>query len=51
MIEIWDGERWARSGTDSEGRFSFTVTKPAARAGRRRASTPSSSLGACSGTS
>jgi protocatechuate 3,4-dioxygenase alpha subunit len=31
MIEIWDGSRWGRSGTDSEGRFSFTVTKPAAR--------------------
>jgi protocatechuate 3,4-dioxygenase alpha subunit len=33
MIEIWDGERWARSGTDSEGRFSFTVTKPRPRPG------------------
>jgi protocatechuate 3,4-dioxygenase alpha subunit len=33
MIEIWDGERWARSGTDSEGRFNFTVTKPVARDG------------------
>jgi protocatechuate 3,4-dioxygenase, alpha subunit len=33
MIEIWDGERWARSGTDSEGRFSFTVTKPSPRPG------------------
>ena len=33
MIEIWDGTRWARSGTDSEGRFSFTVTKPAPRPG------------------
>jgi protocatechuate 3,4-dioxygenase alpha subunit len=33
MIEIWDGERWARSGTDAEGRFSFTVAKPGARAG------------------
>jgi protocatechuate 3,4-dioxygenase alpha subunit len=31
MIEIWDGERWGRSGTDSEGRFLFTVTKPPAR--------------------
>ncbi|HEY2218614.1 MAG TPA: hypothetical protein VGH35_04700 [Gaiellaceae bacterium] len=31
MIEIWDGSRWGRSGTDSEGRFSFTVTKPAPR--------------------
>jgi protocatechuate 3,4-dioxygenase, alpha subunit len=33
MIEIWDGARWARSGTDSEGRFSFTVTKPGVRPG------------------
>jgi len=33
MIEIWDGSRWARSSTDSEGRFGFTVTKPAAAAG------------------
>ena len=33
MIEIWDGERWARSGTDSEGRFSFTVAKPGPRPG------------------
>ena len=33
MIEIWDGERWARSATDSEGRFSFTVTKPTTRPG------------------
>jgi protocatechuate 3,4-dioxygenase alpha subunit len=31
MIEIWDaaGGRWGRSGTDSDGRFSFAVTKPA----------------------
>ena len=29
MIEIWDGRPLGRSGTDSEGRFSFTVTKPA----------------------
>jgi protocatechuate 3,4-dioxygenase alpha subunit len=33
MIELWDGERWARSGTDSEGRFSFTVAKPSPRPG------------------
>ena len=33
MIEIWDGERWARSGTGAEGRFSFTVAKPSARTG------------------
>jgi protocatechuate 3,4-dioxygenase alpha subunit len=31
MIEIWDaaGGRWGRCGTDSDGRFSFAVTKPA----------------------
>jgi protocatechuate 3,4-dioxygenase, alpha subunit len=30
MVEVWDGVggRWGRSGTDSEGRFSFLVTKP-----------------------
>jgi protocatechuate 3,4-dioxygenase alpha subunit len=30
MIELWDaaGRRWARCGTDADGRFSFTVTKP-----------------------
>ena len=33
MIELFDGARWGRSGTDSEGRFSFTVTKPPARQG------------------
>jgi protocatechuate 3,4-dioxygenase, alpha subunit len=33
MVEIWDGARWGRSGTDSEGRFSFRVTKPASRPG------------------
>jgi len=33
MVEIWDGSRWGRSGTDSEGRFSFTVTKPPPRPG------------------
>jgi len=35
MIEVWDpaGHRWGRSGTDSEGRFSFVVTKPAALPG------------------
>ena len=33
MIELFDGARWGRSGTDSEGRFSFTVTKPRARPG------------------
>jgi protocatechuate 3,4-dioxygenase alpha subunit len=35
MVEVWDGvgKRWGRSGTDSEGRFSFLVTKPAAGAG------------------
>jgi len=33
MVEIWDGSRWGRSGTDSVGGFSFTVTKPSARPG------------------
>ncbi len=35
LIEIWDvaGERWGRSGTDADGRFSFVVTKPSAVAG------------------
>ena len=33
MIELWDGRRWARSATGSEGRFSFTVAKPPARPG------------------
>lgn len=30
MVELWDpvGHRWGRSGTDSEGRFSFVLTKP-----------------------
>lgn len=36
MIELWDpaGHRWARSGTDADGRFSFLVTKPAAQPGQ-----------------
>ena len=35
LIEIWDaaGGRWGRSGTDSDGRFSFVVVKPEALAG------------------
>lgn len=35
MVEIWDpvGRRWARSGTDADGRFSFLVTKPEAQPG------------------
>jgi protocatechuate 3,4-dioxygenase, alpha subunit len=33
MVEIWDGSRWGRCGTDPEGGFSFMVTKPAARPG------------------
>lgn len=35
MVEVWDavGRRWGRSGTDSEGRFWFTVTKPEAAPG------------------
>jgi protocatechuate 3,4-dioxygenase alpha subunit len=28
MIEIWDGRRWGRSGTDAKGTFRFLVTKP-----------------------
>jgi len=36
LIELWDaaGGRWGRSGTDSDGRFSFVVTKPSALAGQ-----------------
>jgi protocatechuate 3,4-dioxygenase alpha subunit len=36
LIEVWDaaGGRWGRSGTDSDGRFSFTVTKPEAFPGQ-----------------
>jgi len=30
-IEVWDGERWGRSGTDAEGSFSFWIAKPPAR--------------------
>ena len=35
MIELWDapGGRWGRSGTDSDGRFSFSVVKPDAPTG------------------
>ena len=33
MIEIWDGRRWGRSGTDAAGTFTFLVTKPEAVAG------------------
>ena len=33
MVEVWDGEHWGRSGTDHEGRFSFTVAKPRPRDG------------------
>jgi protocatechuate 3,4-dioxygenase, alpha subunit len=33
MIEIWDGSRWGRCGTDGAGRFSFGVAKPQARPG------------------
>jgi protocatechuate 3,4-dioxygenase alpha subunit len=35
MIELWDaaGRRWGRCGTDTDGRFSFVVTKPEAAAG------------------
>ena len=36
VIELWDpaGGRWGRSGTDSEGHYSFLVTKPAALPGQ-----------------
>jgi protocatechuate 3,4-dioxygenase alpha subunit len=36
MVEVWDavGRRWGRSGTDSEGRYSFVVAKPDGEAGR-----------------
>jgi protocatechuate 3,4-dioxygenase, alpha subunit len=35
MVEVWDhvGQVWARSGTDSEGRFQFVVAKPSAAGG------------------
>ena len=35
LVEIWDpaGRRWARSGTDGDGRFAFLVTKPEALPG------------------
>jgi protocatechuate 3,4-dioxygenase, alpha subunit len=30
VVEVWDavGERWGRSGTDGQGRFSFVLAKP-----------------------
>ena len=30
MLELYQPEGWARSGTDEDGRFSFTTVKPAA---------------------
>jgi protocatechuate 3,4-dioxygenase alpha subunit len=33
MIEICDGTRWGRSGTDTEGTFTFLLTKPTAVTG------------------
>lgn len=35
MIEAWDaaGRRWGRSGTDTDGQFSFVVAKPPAEDG------------------
>jgi protocatechuate 3,4-dioxygenase alpha subunit len=35
MVEVWDGgaRRFGRSGTDADGRFEFTIAKPAAVAG------------------
>ena len=46
MVEAWDpaGKRWGRSGTDAEGRFSFSSRSPRRCRGRRRGSTSSSSL-------
>jgi protocatechuate 3,4-dioxygenase alpha subunit len=36
MVEAWDpaGKLWGRSGTDSDGRFSFWLTKPGALPGQ-----------------
>ena len=36
MVEAWDpaGTRWGRSGTDSDGRFSFWLTRPEALPGQ-----------------
>jgi protocatechuate 3,4-dioxygenase alpha subunit len=28
LVEVWQGEQWARSRTDEEGRFRFVVRKP-----------------------
>ncbi|HZS25452.1 MAG TPA: hypothetical protein VFA30_10780 [Gaiellaceae bacterium] len=33
VVELWDGERWGRCGTDAEGRFAFSIAKPAPRPG------------------
>ena len=33
MVEIWDGSRWGRSGTDGAGTFAFLLTKPKAVSG------------------
>jgi protocatechuate 3,4-dioxygenase alpha subunit len=35
LVEVWDaaGERWGRSGTHPEGRYSFVVAKPEATGG------------------
>ena len=46
MIEIWDGERWARSGTGAGGRLAFTVT-----AGGRESPRSTPVPAACSVTS
>ncbi len=29
LVEIWDGARWGRCGTDLEGRYGFVTVKPA----------------------
>jgi protocatechuate 3,4-dioxygenase, alpha subunit len=33
IVEVWDGARWGRAGTDAEGRFQFVVAKPPPRDG------------------
>jgi protocatechuate 3,4-dioxygenase alpha subunit len=33
MIELWDGRHWGRAGTDADGRFEFTISKPQASDG------------------
>ena len=51
MIELWDGRRWARSATGSEGRFRSRSRSRRPGPERRPASTSTSSHAACSVTS